>query len=215
MTDRLAEVAAALVRAEEGIPYPIPGPVGPAGKAGLQGPQGEPGRDGRDGVDGADGKQGPPGRDGRDGIDGKDGAQGPKGEKGDRGPQGPKGDRGERGEPGPPGAPAPRSLGRSGGMLMGGGLDTAAHALIDHTGIPGVGGSGEHDHDEDYEALGAVSTHAATPHGTTIAALPAAGVDYRGRLYLVAGGAGVPDELYVCVKLANDSYDWVPLIWNG
>jgi hypothetical protein len=70
-----------------------------------------------------------------------------------------------------------------------------------------------HDHDADYEPDGAVSTHAATPHGTIIAALPSAAEEFRGRLYLVAGGAGTADELYVCVKDAADAYVWVPLVW--
>lgn len=40
---------------------------------------------------------------------------------------------------------------------------------------------------------------------------PAAGVGNRGMVILTAGGAGVADSFRVCVKLDDDSYDWVPL----
>ena len=189
------------------------------------------------------GLDGEPGEDGKPGERGPKGDKGDKGERGERGPKGDTGPQGPPGPPGtvrelPSTRDYPR---RTGGFVFGGGSssggasehpDLAAHITL------GLATQAELDaHAHDYEEAGAVaaheagaahtglatdaevasaiSTHAATPHGVTVAALPAAGVEYRGRLYLVAGGGGVADELYVCVKLANDSYDWVPLIWDG
>lgn len=42
----------------------------------------------------------------------------------------------------------------------------------------------------------------------TTGALPAAGAAYRGQFRLVPGGAGELDVMYVCVKLADDTYAW-------
>jgi hypothetical protein len=43
-----------------------------------------------------------------------------------------------------------------------------------------------------------------------VGALPAAGATYRDTLAAVAGGTGVPDRLYVCLKDADGSYNWRP-----
>ena len=39
--------------------------------------------------------------------------------------------------------------------------------------------------------------------------LPTPGVDYRGKIFTVLGGAGVADGAYVCLKKANGTYHWV------
>ena len=41
-----------------------------------------------------------------------------------------------------------------------------------------------------------------------VSVLPNASVDYRGYRALVEGGAGVADEMHVCVKNAGDTYEW-------
>jgi len=43
------------------------------------------------------------------------------------------------------------------------------------------------------------------------AALPGADVTRRGQLFLLEGGAGVADEMYVCRKNAVDAYEWLAL----
>ncbi|MFH1714573.1 MAG: hypothetical protein ABH857_00035 [Elusimicrobiota bacterium] len=40
-------------------------------------------------------------------------------------------------------------------------------------------------------------------------ALPSASVNYRGTLYLLQGGTGVTDKLYLCMKTDTDTYVWV------
>lgn len=44
-----------------------------------------------------------------------------------------------------------------------------------------------------------------------LAALPAAGVNYRGKQVWCEGGAGVADQVYICRKNAADAYEWAPL----
>jgi len=39
-------------------------------------------------------------------------------------------------------------------------------------------------------------------------ALPAASASYRGKMIRVEGGSGTPDRLYMCMKKADDSYEW-------
>lgn len=39
--------------------------------------------------------------------------------------------------------------------------------------------------------------------------LPAAAGEHRGKFFLLWGGAGVADALYICAKKTDDSYDWV------
>lgn len=46
---------------------------------------------------------------------------------------------------------------------------------------------------------------------TTLGTLPTATADYRGRVIMVYGAAGVADAFYVCVKSAADTYSWVAL----
>lgn len=41
------------------------------------------------------------------------------------------------------------------------------------------------------------------------AALPNAAGEHRGRFFLLWGGEGVADALYICMKKADDTYDWV------
>ncbi len=41
--------------------------------------------------------------------------------------------------------------------------------------------------------------------------LPTPAASLRGNIALLKGGEGIADTLYVCVKLADDSYDWVNL----
>lgn len=38
--------------------------------------------------------------------------------------------------------------------------------------------------------------------------LPAASAEYRGQFFLVEGGQGIADEMYVCLKNAADTYEW-------
>lgn len=40
-------------------------------------------------------------------------------------------------------------------------------------------------------------------------ALPNAAGEHRGRFFLLWGAAGVADVLYICIKKADNSYDWV------
>lgn len=48
----------------------------------------------------------------------------------------------------------------------------------------------------------------ALPPAEPVASLPAASSALRGRFRLVVGDPGVADAVYVCVKLADDSYAW-------
>jgi len=41
-----------------------------------------------------------------------------------------------------------------------------------------------------------------------IAALPTAGVGYLNKTWIVPGGAGVADQMYICLKSAADTYSW-------
>lgn len=41
-----------------------------------------------------------------------------------------------------------------------------------------------------------------------VTGLPTAGVAYRGQVLTVAGGGGVADVCYVCLKAAGGSYSW-------
>lgn len=41
--------------------------------------------------------------------------------------------------------------------------------------------------------------------------LPAADASLRGELFVVEGGSGVPDKVYICLKNSSDSYEWVQL----
>lgn len=47
------------------------------------------------------------------------------------------------------------------------------------------------------------------PKIPTVEALPAAVAEYRHRIVIVPGGAGVADVVYVCRKTAADTYAWV------
>lgn len=42
--------------------------------------------------------------------------------------------------------------------------------------------------------------------------LPAPGVGYHGKFSLISG-TGITDQLYICVKQANGSYTWLPVIY--
>ena len=44
-----------------------------------------------------------------------------------------------------------------------------------------------------------------------VSSLPAANTSTRGALYFVEGGTGVPDKMYVGVKLGNEAFDWQQL----
>ncbi len=49
---------------------------------------------------------------------------------------------------------------------------------------------------------------------TTIASggsLPTAAVGLRGYEYILQGGTGVPDKLYRCMKIGDDTYDWIQI----
>lgn len=41
--------------------------------------------------------------------------------------------------------------------------------------------------------------------------LPTASSNYRGKMFIIEGGIGVSDKLYVCKKLANETYDWIEI----
>ncbi|MNJ90416.1 hypothetical protein D3C87_80130 [compost metagenome] len=41
--------------------------------------------------------------------------------------------------------------------------------------------------------------------------LPVASSNYRGKILIVEGGIGVSDELYICKKLANETYNWIQI----
>ena len=49
------------------------------------------------------------------------------------------------------------------------------------------------------------------PKIPTIESLPTATPEYRHRLVMVPGGAGVADVIYVCHKTATDTYAWVDI----
>lgn len=42
-------------------------------------------------------------------------------------------------------------------------------------------------------------------------ALPAATAGHRGRVWVVRGGTGVADQVFLCIKTAADTYQWQPL----
>lgn len=67
-----------------------------------------------------------------------------------------------------------------------------------------------HTHDDRYYTESEVDAliTASTGLGTG-SALPTPGVDYRGKIFTVLGGAGVIDKTYVCLKLVNGTYQWV------
>lgn len=45
----------------------------------------------------------------------------------------------------------------------------------------------------------------------SLSALPTPEVKYRGKIYRVQGGTGTADALYICHKLANDTYEWIQI----
>ena len=45
----------------------------------------------------------------------------------------------------------------------------------------------------------------------TVSTLPAAAAAYRGVIYLLLGGGGVADKLYICMKTSADGYSWVQI----
>lgn len=47
--------------------------------------------------------------------------------------------------------------------------------------------------------------------GNIVTALPTAGVEYRGIVITLDGGAGVADISYICQKDASDTYAWVAI----
>lgn len=57
------------------------------------------------------------------------------------------------------------------------------------------------------------------PHFTgrieDVAALPTAGVQYRGMLLRVEGATGVTDTLYMCMKAVADTYSWRTVATGG
>lgn len=57
-----------------------------------------------------------------------------------------------------------------------------------------------------------------TPKGlrlTTSGVRPAAGVAYRGLIFVTQGGAGVTDTISICLKSAADTYNWIDIITGG
>ncbi len=64
--------------------------------------------------------------------------------------------------------------------------------------------------DADFSCANLTATGGVTPGGDT--SLPSPSSTHRGKLYRLVGSTGVADELYICMKLADDSYDWVQLI---
>ena len=42
-------------------------------------------------------------------------------------------------------------------------------------------------------------------------ALPTASASERGKVYLIQAGAGQSDKLYICIKNANEGYEWKEL----
>lgn len=49
----------------------------------------------------------------------------------------------------------------------------------------------------------------------TAGARPAAGVNYRGMLFVTQGAGGVTDTISVCLKAAADTYSWVAITTGG
>jgi hypothetical protein len=47
--------------------------------------------------------------------------------------------------------------------------------------------------------------------GGNVASLPPASSLYRGKTIRIEGASGVADSVYTCIKLADDTYDWVQL----
>lgn len=47
--------------------------------------------------------------------------------------------------------------------------------------------------------------------GASLSSLPTASSSYRGGVATLLGGAGVQDKIYVCKKLADETYDWVEI----
>jgi hypothetical protein len=44
-----------------------------------------------------------------------------------------------------------------------------------------------------------------------VTSLPTASAEYRGKVYRIEGSSGVADAIYVCKKLADDTYSWVQI----
>lgn len=58
-------------------------------------------------------------------------------------------------------------------------------------------------------ALGSSSGGGGTGTVPVVSALGTAAASSRGQMVLLQGASGAPDQLYVCMKLGNDTYDWV------
>jgi len=41
--------------------------------------------------------------------------------------------------------------------------------------------------------------------------LPTASANYRGKIYILQGAAGVADLPYMCIKNASDTYEWIAI----
>ncbi|MNJ90415.1 Pectate lyase superfamily protein [compost metagenome] len=64
-----------------------------------------------------------------------------------------------------------------------------------------------------YEIIGNKVLVSAPDHiqPQSLSALPTAAAKYRGKIYRVQGGTGVADALYICQKLANETYNWIQI----
>jgi hypothetical protein len=88
------------------------------------------------------------------------------------------------------------------------------HNLVDTTNHPVSGLTAGH-----FLKATGEETYTFGPHGLTAgdvgalakqsgSSLPAAGETYRGQFFTVEGGAGVADQVYICVKDDSDTYVW-------
>ncbi|QDP42877.1 hypothetical protein HWC53_gp212 [Bacillus phage vB_BmeM-Goe8] len=56
-----------------------------------------------------------------------------------------------------------------------------------------------------------VAHNRVTPVANKVTSLPTADVNQRGRIIRTEGGTGVADAVYICIKKADDTYDWAQL----
>jgi hypothetical protein len=150
---------------------------------------------------------------------GEPGPPGPQGERGLQGPPGPKGDTGAQGIQGikgDPGIQGIQGIPGNNGYTPQKGIDyfDGAQGMQGPKGDPGAPGTDAQ----------VTSANIATALGYTPAdsskcakmtqgtALPTASAVYRGQYYLLQGATGIADKLYVCVKLSNNTYDWIDIL---
>ncbi len=207
---------------------------GPQGQQGIQGIQGEKGDKGDTGDRGPQGLQGPPGPNGKNLEFEWNGTQlgvrqegqvnyiyvdlkGPKGDKGDKGDTGPQGEQGIQGIQGPEGPQGPPGEdGSDAEVTQQNVLAAIGYTPVDKagdtmTGLLTLSGAPTGDLHAATKKYVDDKTAAESGIGSG-ASLPTPSSTYRGKIFTVLGGSGIPDIPYICVKKADGDYVWRNLL---